>query len=92
MRPRHYIRQRKQQPAQPQSQVEVLPNRLLDAREAAEMLGVSKTTLYALALRGDGPPSCKIGARRLWGLHAIQSYIARLEEEARSERTTTWRA
>jgi predicted DNA-binding transcriptional regulator AlpA len=88
---RQYIRRHRQQrPAQPPHPAQApLPNRLLDAAEACAMLRMSRTTLYGLALRGEGPVSIKVGARRYWSLYAIQEYIARLEEEARGDYTPT---
>jgi predicted DNA-binding transcriptional regulator AlpA len=85
---RRYVREHRQQRPAPQPTPEVMPNRLLDAAEACAMLRMSRTTLYGLALRGEGPVSIKVGARRYWSLYAIQGYIARLEEEARNERET----
>ena len=34
--------------------------------QVAERIGVSEATFYRLLARGEGPPSYRIGKRRLW--------------------------
>jgi len=60
------------------------PNRLMGATETSAMLGIHRSTLYALSQRGDGPPSIQLGSARRWALHTVLNWIARREEEARS--------
>lgn len=47
---------------------------LLDAGEAAEMLSISKPTLYRL-MQIDGFPAVKIGSRRLIKRRELSSWV-----------------
>lgn len=46
--------------------------------EAARLVGIGRTTLYAALANGD-LPSIKIGTRRLIRVDAIRDWLARIE-------------
>lgn len=52
------------------------PDRLLDERQAAGLLGLSHRTLQAWRLTGGGPPYIKMGMRSVrYSLAAINAWI-----------------
>lgn len=55
---------------------DVFPRRLIDAKEAARMLGCAVRTLYSLADRGAIPYGLKLGALRRWDSAELQTFIA----------------
>ncbi len=57
---------------------------LLTPEEAAEVLGIGRTKVYALMATGE-LLSVRIGKSRRVPRDAVDEYIARLEEEARLE-------
>jgi excisionase family DNA binding protein len=70
----------------PTSQHPVGPGRLLGADEVAELLGVPRTFVYALARRGD-LPVVRIGARYVrFRAEALHTWITGQESTARERR------
>ncbi|MCX2732515.1 helix-turn-helix domain-containing protein [Saccharopolyspora sp. NFXS83] len=71
-----------EQPApQPDRTVRVMPSRvLLTVEEAAEQLGVGRTTAYALVRSGE-LESVRIGRLRRIPKEAINAYAARLVQQ-----------
>ena len=43
--------------------------------EIAELLRVSRSTLYALIQRGKFPPGLKIGHSRRWPVDSLKAYL-----------------
>ncbi len=56
---------------------ETLPARLLTVREAVRVLGISRSTVYAL-MKGGKLASVKIGRARRFPVEAIDEYLAGL--------------
>lgn len=48
---------------------------LISAEEAAELIGVSRNSLFAAAKRGEVPHR-RIGRRVLWSRKALQAWLA----------------
>lgn len=67
---------------QKQKKVEKFDERLLNEKEAAEMLGVSTKLLQAWRYRREGVPFVKVGRRVKYRLRDIQDYIERNKEHA----------
>ncbi len=59
-----------------------IKGKLLTVDGAAELLSVSRTTVYAL-LKSGQLPSCKLGASRRIPATAVQQFAARAMAEAR---------
>jgi excisionase family DNA binding protein len=55
---------------------------LLSVEEAAEAIGVKRTTLYGLLRSGD-VEGVKVGNRRLVPVEALEDYVERLRAEGR---------
>ena len=55
----------------------------LTYQQVAERLSISETSLFRLIRRGAGPPSYKIGGRRLWRESDVLHW---LETECRQAR------
>ena len=49
---------------------------LVDAREAARLCGVGRTTWLSLRAQGRTPPSILLGRRRLWRVEEIRAWTA----------------
>jgi hypothetical protein len=49
----------------------------VDTKGAARILGVSPRTLEGLRLRGEGPPSIKLGSRVLYPLATLRTWPAK---------------
>lgn len=47
----------------------------LNVEEAAAYLGVSKSWLYNMWQRGDGPPRSKIAGRTLVSIEALEGWV-----------------
>src|SRR3546814_968560 len=60
---------------------------LLNVRDAASFLGLSKSFLDKARIRGDGPHYLKLGSRVLYRTEALQSWLA--ARERRSEEHTS---
>jgi excisionase family DNA binding protein len=54
------------------------PALLVDAREAARLLGISTRTLWTLTDRGE-LPAVRIGSRVLYRVEALRQYAERME-------------
>lgn len=52
----------------------------LSVPEAAAAMGISRAGLYALLARGEGPPTIKLGRRRLIRRDALQEWLRKQEE------------
>ena len=48
---------------------------LMSAKEVAEMLRVTRPTLYALIKNNDMPSGYRIGHKRMWTREAITAWI-----------------
>lgn len=51
----------------------------LSIPEAADSAGISRSRFYELLSAGDGPPTVKLGRRRLVRRAALESWLAGLE-------------
>lgn len=50
---------------------------LLDAKAAAQFLGIGKTLFYRLSSTGElGPQAVHLGRRSLWRRHELEEWIA----------------
>lgn len=58
----------------------------ISVNEAAQMLGVSRPTLYAL-MKDEGFPAFKLGGRRLISRDGLMRWIAAQEGGTRGETT-----
>ncbi|MFQ5823262.1 MAG: helix-turn-helix domain-containing protein [bacterium] len=54
----------------------ILTKRLLDSRETAKYMSISRAKLYELEI-----PSVTIGRRRLWDVDDVDDWIERLKKE-----------
>lgn len=54
---------------------------LLSVREAAHRLGVSRRTLEREVCRKKFPPPMKIGAKSVYLVSDVESYVARLKAD-----------
>lgn len=59
---------------------------LLTTAETAEMLGISKSSLYSLRYVGDAPPAIKVGSRLRWRRSDVEKWIDENLEERPSPR------
>jgi len=77
------LAEQQHQPAAPEQPARPLPERvLLTPEEAAERLGVGRTTVYALIKAGE-LDSVQIGRLRRIPVIAVQEYATRLIAQAR---------
>src|SRR3546814_18154722 len=60
---------------------------LLNVRDAASFLGLSKSFLDKARIRGDGPNYLKLGPRVLYRTEALQSWLAARERLHPSQET-----
>ena len=61
---------------------------LLNANEAAEILGVSKATLAKWRCSGTGPSFVKLGLRRVaYQVHALEEFVSANNRQSTSEST-----
>jgi len=58
---------------------------VLGAREAAEVLGLSQSTLAKLRLTGSGPTYCKLGRRVVYRPEDLSTWIADHRRRSTSE-------
>ena len=58
----------------------------IDARGLEELTGTKASTWRYWDVIGQGPPSFKLGKRRLWRLSVVQEWLAKLEREGREAR------
>lgn len=59
-----------------------LPRIGYDAEEAAQIVGISRATLFRELRAGRGPRSFTVRGRRLFTMEALQAYAASLESAA----------
>ena len=52
------------------------PVLLVDAREAAKMLAISRTTWYGQLSAGRAPAGCRIGRCRRWSVKELSAWSA----------------
>jgi predicted DNA-binding transcriptional regulator AlpA len=50
-------------------------DRVLDSIEAAELLSVSRNTLYRMMRQEDFPAGCKLGSRRVWLASSLLEWV-----------------
>lgn len=55
----------------------------LDAEDLEERTGTKAATWYYWALKGEGPPSLKIGRRRVWKRTVFDEWLAEQEAAAK---------
>ena len=60
--------------------VTVVEREALSMSEAAAAAGVSRTTLYQLLAAGGGPPTIRVGRRRLIRVEALREWLIQREE------------
>ena len=58
---------------------------VLDAKSAADRLGLSPSTLAKLRLSGNGPAYCKLGRRVVYRLEALDAFLKANERRSTSE-------
>lgn len=68
-------------PASPVVQAPQHPDRLLSTSETAEVLGISRSSLYGLRYVGDAPPAIKVGSRLRWRRSDVEAWIDEKLEE-----------
>ena len=51
----------------------------LTAEELEEMTGTPASTFRYWALNGEGPPSVKLGRRRVWKRDQVEKWLAKQE-------------
>lgn len=56
-------------------------DRLLGTAETAEILGISKSSLYGLRYVGDAPPAIKVGSRLRWRRVDVERWMDENLEE-----------
>lgn len=56
--------------------------RLLTVRDVAEIMSVPVSTVHHWALRGDGPPSFKIGKHRRYDAALVAEWLQRQKDAA----------
>lgn len=54
----------------------------LSIRQVARRLGISSATVHRLMNRGEGPPSYRIGRRRLWRETDLIAWLEAQREDA----------
>jgi predicted DNA-binding transcriptional regulator AlpA len=58
----------------------------MNAQELEELTGIAASTFYYWALNGDeGPPSVKLGRRRVWKRSSVQTWLAQREQQPPTE-------
>ncbi|HUU12019.1 MAG TPA: helix-turn-helix domain-containing protein [Phycisphaerae bacterium] len=55
---------------------EALAPLLVDAREAARLCGIGRSSWLSLAAAGQVPPSLLLGRRRLWRVREVEAWTA----------------
>lgn len=60
-------------------------DRLLDVNETAEILGISKSSLYSMRYLGDAPPAVKVGSRLRWRRSDLDQWISEQLTEGRGD-------
>ncbi len=63
----------------------MLTKRLLDSKEAAEYLSISRSKLYQWAEK-DKIPSVRIDSRRLWDVLELDNFVEKLKAEQTESR------
>jgi excisionase family DNA binding protein len=66
--------------------------RLLDAREVAEYLGVSVRTVWGLRAEGNFAPGTKIGKRVVWRESVLHQWIEAVTEKPGQSATYKFRS
>lgn len=56
--------------------VEACDKLLLSANEAAQLLGISRSALYALHSSGRVPLPLKLGRRSLWSFEELRAWVS----------------
>lgn len=56
--------------------------RLLTVKDVAEIMSVPVSTVHHWALRGDGPPSFKIGKHRRYDAALVAEWLQRQKDAA----------
>lgn len=64
-----------------------ISDRLLTTVETAEMLGISKSSLYSLRYVGDAPPAIKVGSRLRWRRSDVEKWM---DENLEERPTPRW--
>lgn len=61
-------------------QVQVFP-KLLTAQDVAKILSVPLSTLHHWAVRGEGPPSFKVGKHRRFDAAVVAAWIEKQQQD-----------
>lgn len=64
-------------------------DRLLGVQEAAAVLGLPISSLWALVAEGRLPRQIKIGRRSRWSRRALEEWIAQQHQAAQNARSAT---
>jgi predicted DNA-binding transcriptional regulator AlpA len=72
-----------------ESTMDITPRKKLDTVEAADYLGLGKSTLDKLRLTGGGPAFYKVGARVVYEPADLDAWIAQHKRRSTSDDTTT---
>ncbi len=59
-----------------EDEVLISAQRLLSATDVVKVCGISRTTLSKMRLRGDGPPSTKVGSVAITPLDTFLDWIS----------------
>jgi excisionase family DNA binding protein len=65
------------------------PKRMLPTNEAADCLGISKSTLNKMRVFGGGPPFLKLGRRVVYDPADLDEWLASHRRASTSEMTET---
>jgi prophage regulatory protein len=60
----------------------VIEREFVDANELEQMTGICATTWRYWSHSHEGPPSLKIGRRRVWRLSTVRQWLAEREQES----------
>ncbi|WP_027231368.1 AlpA family phage regulatory protein [Phyllobacterium sp. UNC302MFCol5.2] len=58
------------------------PDRFLRIDEVKQMVGLSRSQVYALAQAGEFPRPAKLGSSSRWSLKAVQAWMSQMVERA----------
>ena len=61
-------------------QVQVFP-KLLTAQDVAKILSVPLSTLHHWAVRGEGPPSFKVGTHRRFDAAVVAAWLEKQQQD-----------
>ena len=74
-------------PVTPLPASQAAADRLLTTAETADILGISKSSLYGLRYVGDAPPAIKVGSRLRWRRADVERWM---DENLEERPTPRW--